>query len=114
MKKVIINILGINYNICEPKVIIYDNNNCVIVNKYTCNGKLSVCLKSKCIYKIKICYFNNVLVRRLIVSPYINNYYFNFGYSYIPNSSNINNVTFNLKDFYYSLPIEKGIINLNE
>jgi hypothetical protein len=113
VKKIIINVLGINYNISEAKIIIYDQNNCIVYKGCTRCGKLSICLKEKCVYKIKICYCGEVICKKFIISPYLCNYYFNFGCLCISNNNPSNNITFNLRDYYYNLPIEKGILKLN-
>ena len=53
MKNIIIKFFGLGYdNINQAHVLIFDKNNCKIVDKNTYNNKVNVCLKENQIYHI--------------------------------------------------------------
>ena len=115
MKNVKIKIIGIGYNnIYEALVIIFDKNNNIICKGKTFNGTLNACLKVNRIYKIKVCYLNQVLNRVFYVNNYTDIYEFAFNCSYYVNNDNTSDITLFLTDYFYdNLPIEKGDIILN-
>lgn len=105
---------GLGYsNINQALIYIYDNDGNLLHETNTYNGRISICLKEKRIYKIKAVSqyerLNNVI--------YINNnenYILPFSSSYVcSNVNNDNTITFLLTDLNYAnLPIEKGTIIL--
>ncbi len=110
MKEITIKFVGTGYlKLNQAKIWIYDIKGNLICKANTFNGKIKVCLKKKCFYKViaqtkygkdeKTFYVNNQ-----------NNYIFAFNYSYIVVKNKFL-VTFHLTDYYYAnLPIEKGEI----
>ncbi len=114
MKKINIRFLGTGYNnFYQANVKIFDNRNKLVYKKHTYNGKLTVCLKENCYYRV-IANLNNQVIKTII---YVNkckcNYEFAF-YNCCLNNNVDNNVTFLLTDYYYSdLPIERGNLILN-
>ncbi|MBO4600684.1 MAG: hypothetical protein J5634_00385 [Bacilli bacterium] len=91
---------------------IYDKNNCLVCCKETSKPYLDVCLNKCSIYKIVICYHGYKIVRTIYINQCIFNIYFN----YITNTSNRKSgpITFNLVDYNYNLPIERGILNFEQ
>ena len=72
MNCVNINIIGLCYN-NEACIKIYNECNRLVANKKTCNGKVCVCLKKWCKYKLVIKYNGMCITKYLFVTNY-NNY----------------------------------------
>ena len=101
--------LGIG-SINQADVFIYDLNNNLLIKKRTCNGRLTICLREKCFYKV----IAESCLETVNKTFYINQstIVFNFSNSLVSNRSS------NLKSFYLTdqnypnLPIMKGTIIL--
>ena len=97
---------GITDNPCyQAYVNIYDGNK-LIYSCYTINGRLSLILKVNRAYRIQA----RLLTSSLNTSFYVSNntceLHFNF-YSCLSR-----NIIFTLRDYFYNLPIERGVITL--
>ena len=96
--------IGTGYNnYYQAHIKIFNNNELVYEGK-TYNGKLNICLKEGAVYKIEV-YFLNKEIYYLYVSK-------NNIYTFILNHTLYKTITISLVDFYYNLPIEKGEIFL--
>ena len=94
-----------NYN--QADIRIYDNNDILICNKKTYNGKTNILLNKNKYYKIyaklnnnKIFLYYKIVNNKLII-PFCNN-----------KIKQNNVITLQLTDYYYNMPIEKGLITL--
>ena len=90
---------------------IFDKNNCLVCKTKTSKPCLDVFLKKNNIYTLIICY-RGYKIRRVI---YTNQNSINIYFNYLNNSaSNSRPITFNLFDYYYNLPIERGVLNFGQ
>ena len=108
MKYIYLRFIGLGYNdINQACIKIYDNNNNLIISKYSYNGYIKVCLKVNNIYRVYVSSYNEVINKYFYVNNYNINYVFAFNRSIFTQSNNL--ITFLLTDYYYNnLPIEKG------
>ncbi len=111
MQNIILRFYGLGYdNINQANVLIYDKNNCLIVNKKTYNNKLNLCLKTNQKYKLIAKSNFGTINTYFYVNNYLNTYSFIFNYALInQNYKRSSIITFLLTDYYYNnLPIERG------
>ena len=110
MQKIKLRFLGTGYNNCnQVHVRIYDMCNRKVVDKWSYNGSINVCLKRCEYYKI-IAILNNKIINTII---YTNKCFYEFAFYNCCNNQ-VNQITFSLTDYYYSdLPIERGNLILN-
>lgn len=103
---VILKFLGTGCNYChQAKVKIYDDNN-IIYNCFSYNGKIKANLKKGNVYKVEASLHNYKLVTSIFVC---NQDIFIFNL----NQNDIRTITFQLTDYNYNnLPIMKGEIML--
>ncbi len=112
MRNITLKFIGANY-FNEACILIY-NNNSLVYEGTTCNGKLVVCLKSNEIYQIKAKTKYGIINTSFYLNSALNTYSFTFPYTYICqcNKSKVL-ATFKLTDAYYdALPIREGEIYL--
>ena len=114
MRKINLRFVGTGYNnYYQAEVKIFDKCNKLVYRGYTYNGRVTVCLKDNCFYKIKATLNNQIINTKIFVNNCICNYEFIF-YNCCLNNNIDNEVTFLLTDYYYSnLPIERGNLILN-
>ena len=104
--KLIFSGVGIN-NLYQANVKIYDENNKLIFNGQTYNGKLEIYLKENKLYKVESEFINEKIFKCIYVfNTYT--YVFYFKNSVLENRT----ITLLLTDYYYNLPVEKGEIIL--
>ena len=108
MKEITLKFIGTGYkNMYQVKIKLYDLNDNLVYEGTTYNGKINICLRFNCYYKLKI-YTCNETVNNVL---YVNKN--NDIYTYILNRAYMKKITtFILKDYNYNLPIEKGEIIL--
>ena len=108
LKNVCLKFIGLGINdMYQADIIIYDNLGNIVCKCKTYNASVVTCLKENNNYKIKAC----MQYETLESSFYVNNndtYYFVFNRAYLNNNQRL--ITFYLKDYYYNLPIERGIL----
>ena len=92
-----------NYN--QADVIIYDECNNIIYNQKTYNGRITISLNKYNYYKLKAKISNDIIFAYFKPKEKL---YLSFNKEC--NCKNI--VTFILTDYYYNMPIEKGLITL--
>ena len=104
--KVNIKFIGLGYySKYQANVKIYSDN-CLIYDCDTYNGQISIDLTPHNIYRIESNFFNEKIIRYILVNRC--EYIFVFNHAIY----NRNTITFLLRDYYYNLPIEKGEIIL--
>lgn len=96
--------IGTGYNNYYQAHIKIFNNDELIYEGITYNGRINICLKEELIYKIEAYLFN-----KETYYIYINK---NNIYTLILNHALYKTITILLVDYYYNLPIEKGEIFL--
>ena len=100
--------LGIN-NINQADVLVYDLNNNLICKRKTYNGKVLLCLKEKCFYKIIAISSYETIYKTIYINE--SRIVLNFSNSLVNN--NVHFITFYLTDYNYpKLKIMKGTITL--
>jgi len=109
LKEIILKFIGLGiYDMYQADIIIYDINNNIVKCTKTYNASTKVCLKKYCLYKVKA----TMKFAKLEKYIYISNndiYYLVFNHAYLNNNQKV--ITFYLKDYFYNLPIERGILN---
>ena len=107
MKQVTLKFLGTGYSgLCQAFVTICDINGNVIWKGYTCNGRIKICLKTNCYYRVCASLNSNIINKTFYVDRR-NVYIFIFDFAIINTMQNP--VTFFLTDEnYLNLPIQKG------
>lgn len=100
MKEIVFKFIGLGWkNYHQANIQILDNNS-IIYNEKTYNGKINLCLEKNKAYTL-IARLNNRVIRKVfLVDDKTNKFIFSF-YNY-------RIITFLLKDYFYNLPIEKG------
>ena len=93
--------IGIN-NHNQAKVIIYDSNKNIIYEGNTYNGELCIKLCKNTIYTLVAYFYNERIVRYIYTNTC--NYIFIFNHCIYSRRL----ITFQLMDYYYNIPIEKG------
>ena len=107
--KTIINIRGFyKYDNNQPYVEIFDMNGCKISSGYSNCGKYIVCLNKCCHYKVKVRYLCRTIVNTIYTDRCNFDIYFNITSQHRRPARTI---TFRLNDYYYNLPISKGVLN---
>lgn len=103
--KIKLKFIGVGYlNNYQVNVKVYSKNG-IIYDGYTYNGSLELNLKPNEIYRIEASF----LSQRIITNIYTNQY----EYVFIVNGITVSTpIIFTLRDYYYNLPIEKGVLNL--
>ena len=101
--------LGVD-NCYQANIKIYDNN-CLIINKQTYNGRLHVCLKPNKKYLLEAIGPFGKIIRCIYIIQNQTKYYFGFSNAYL-NENRLNNIiTFLLSDAnYINLPITGEMI----
>ena len=109
MKKLNIRFIGTGYNnYYQANVKIFDMNNKLVYKGCTFNGRIDVCLKENCCYKLNAALNNQIINAVLIVGKECN-YEYIFYNCCLNEKSNTEEITFLLTDYYYNnLPIERG------
>ena len=107
--KIKINIRGIyKYGSNQPYVCIYDNNGCIISKGYSKCGTYYACLKRCSRYKVVVKFLNKKICTNIFTDKSCFDIFFNICSLQRRNS---NTITFRLNDYYYNLPISKGVLN---
>ena len=101
-----IKFLNVGYNnYYQVKVKIFDENNNIVFEGITYNGCIDICLIP----------YKKYIIKAKFLNEEINQCFYVYNHNYIFYFSNIyrrRTITFLLKDYYYNLPIEKGVIIL--
>ena len=104
--KVMIKFMGTGYNDkYQAKVKIYDRKR-VVFDGYSYNGIVKVCLKKNKVYRVEAMLFNQIIRTSIYIKD--NKYVLWFRNAYISYRA----ITLSLRDYFYNLPIEKGVIML--
>ena len=110
MKNITLNFCGLGYGkYFQAYVEIYDENNNIVFNGMTFNGKLNLFLKLDTSYRVFAQSCGEYVNSTFYVKDNYNNYKFYFNRCI---QENENTITLLLTDYYYNLPIEKGEIIL--
>lgn len=110
--KIKINIKGIYiYSDDQPYISVYDMNGCLISSGYADCGTYCVCLEKCERYKVIICYLNRKKIQYIFTDRCELYIFLNICSVQRPSSRTI---TFRLLDYYYNLPISKGVLNFGQ
>lgn len=107
-----INIRGI-YNIGsnQPYVWIYDRNGCLVSKGYAKCGVYCACLKKCRKYKVVVKFLNKKVCQYICTDRCNFDIYLN---TCSARRNNNRAITFRLLDYYYNLPISKGVLNFGQ
>ena len=106
MKKISIILYGLGVgNFFQANIKIFDQNNNLILNTTTYNGRIDVYLKENETYRV-CAYSCGETINKVI---YVDCIYDKYSF-YFSRVLNNNTITFLLTDYYYNLPIKKGEI----
>lgn len=104
-----INIKGIyKYGQKQPYICIYDMNGCLISKGYAKCGTYFVTLEKYTKYKVVVKFLNKKVCSYICTYKCHYDIYLNLC---SVSRENRRNITFYLKDYYYNLPISKGVLN---
>lgn len=107
-----INIKGI-YSVgrMQPYVSIYDMNGCLISEGYARCGVYSLCLNKCKRYKVVVKFLNKKVCQYIYTDRCNFNIYLN---TCTLKRNNNRTITVRLLDYYYNLPISKGVLNFGQ
>ncbi len=109
--KIKINIRGIyKYNDKQPYVFIYDMNNNLVSSGYARCGVYYACLNECKRYKVIVKFLNSKVCSYI----YTNRCEFDIYLNICIKQGNNRTVTFRLVDYFYNLPIAKGVLNFGQ
>ena len=111
--KIKINIKGIYpYSIEQPKILIYDENGCLVEKGYAKCGVYYSCLQKCTRYKVVVIFCGKKVCSYICTDKCEFNIYLNI--CSLSRNQNSRTITFRLLDYYYNLPISKGVLNLGQ
>ena len=107
-----INIKGI-YNIgdIQPHISIYDMNGCLVSKGYSKCGTYCACLNKCKRYKVVVKFLNKKICQYIYADRCNYNIYLN---TCALKRNNNRTITVRLLDYYYNLPISKGVLNFGQ
>lgn len=107
-----INIRGI-YNIgdIQPHISIYDMNGCLVSKGYSKCGTYCACLNKCKRYRVVVKFLNKKVCQYIYTDRCNFNIYLN---TCSINRRNSRTIIVQLKDYYYNLPISKGVLNFGQ